>query len=783
MLSADEELIPTREHHQRRKLFQWVLFPVKPLSPLKLQHALALEPYMTQTSIHDYETSDAFIAAENLETKVKHLSKGLIQLHGPFDSGWAEFIHQSVVDFLFSSDGSHILSGGFTMSPSQLAHFEISRSCLRYLFMSEIPIFLRDIHDTPTQVSGIGCFSGAESCDLAVKAMLNAFPFIEYAWHAWIFHAAEATSLGRSQDNLNYDLFDIFRWPSDQPILGLWTAMRRVLGSPLLEWSVNFCRHKFSHVDIDDHYHAAFLWPSQGLRLLHLLALCGLLGASVQERVSLANLEIATTGGVTPLVCAIVGEQEELAHRLIRADAVVQYSAKDPDLSPIHLASHWGNPGIVSHLIEKGAKVAPRDVKLCTPLHLAAASGNLAAAEVLVSAGAEVDDGRVSLQKGETYTKHPYPLTRYYEKEGTPLHFAAKGGHVNITEYLLKSGAQINKNSYHGRSTLHCAVGNRRSNAVSVLLQHGAHVDAQDSKGCTPLFVTLRKKLKEERTSLEVVQLLLEGGANPNHVDRARRTPLHLAATSGHGAAAELLLQHGAYVNAANATGETPPHLAVSVEDFEMVGILVKHGADMDARKNHDWSPLYAATKQRDPNITLCLIGAGADIKAGNRDTTTALRRAIYESNVFYMEFLFETGIDLNARDQYGETLLFMAVEVLEPKGVASLLQRGADPNVRDKRGETGLFKAVGTKPLFGVLQNKQVEVIRTLLQAGADPFVHSILGRTARSYSVKYEQPEIDKVLEEAGVPVGFLGDDPIHVVVLNGIKRMGRRAGLSFT
>lgn len=357
--------------------------------------------------------------------------------------------------------------------------------------------------------------------------------------------------------------------------------MRMDLDSPLLEWSVNFCSQKFSQVDIDDHYHEAFLWPSRGLRLLHLLALCGLLGASAPQRVSLANLEIATTGGVTPLVCAIVGEQQELAHRLIHAGAVVHYSAKDPGLSPIHLASHWGNPGIVSHLIEKGAKMAPRDVTFCTPLHLAAASGNLAAAEVLVSAGAEVDDARASFQKGETYAKHPRPLTRNHEEEGTPLLFAAKGGHVNIVEYLLKSGAQINKTSYHGRSTLHCAVGNRRSNAVSVILQHIAHVDAQDRKGCTPLFAALRKKLKEERTSREVVQLLLEGGANPNHVDRARRTPLHIAATAGHGAAAELLLQHGAYVSAANATGETPLHLAVSVEDLEMVG---KHSANIRGR-------------------------------------------------------------------------------------------------------------------------------------------------------------------------------------------------------
>ncbi|KAL1613491.1 hypothetical protein SLS54_010556 [Diplodia seriata] len=97
------------EHHMREqqrtlKLFQWVLFAIRPLSPSELQHALALDWRMGQTSIAEYQKGQEFFREEHLALRIKDLSKGLIHISGPFFSGRVQFIHQSCLKFLLMSD-------------------------------------------------------------------------------------------------------------------------------------------------------------------------------------------------------------------------------------------------------------------------------------------------------------------------------------------------------------------------------------------------------------------------------------------------------------------------------------------------------------------------------------------------------------------------------------------------------------------------------------------------------------------------------------------------------
>ncbi|KAL1649570.1 hypothetical protein SLS58_001627 [Diplodia intermedia] len=84
-----------REQQRTLKLFQWVLFAIRPLSPEQLQHALALDWRMKQTSVTEYQNSQDFIHEEHLALRIKDLSKGLIHISEPFSSGQVQFIHQS----------------------------------------------------------------------------------------------------------------------------------------------------------------------------------------------------------------------------------------------------------------------------------------------------------------------------------------------------------------------------------------------------------------------------------------------------------------------------------------------------------------------------------------------------------------------------------------------------------------------------------------------------------------------------------------------------------------
>jgi cytohesin len=90
----------------------------------------------------------------------------------------------------------------------------------------------------------------------------------------------------------------------------------------------------------------------------------------------------------------------------------------------------------------------------------------------------------------------------------------------------------------------------------------------------------------------EVVEFLLEHGADPNIQDNNGGTPLHVAAWNGHREVVELLLEHGANPNVQDDDGDTPLHLAAKNNYREVVELLLEHGADPNIRNNEGDTPL-----------------------------------------------------------------------------------------------------------------------------------------------------------------------------------------------
>jgi len=70
----------------------------------------------------------------------------------------------------------------------------------------------------------------------------------------------------------------------------------------------------------------------------------------------------------------------------------------------------------------------------------------------------------------------------------TPLHYAARHGHVQACLLLVQNGAQVGRRTRAGQATsLHRAAYAGHTDVVKVLLQHGADVQAKDTDGQTPL--------------------------------------------------------------------------------------------------------------------------------------------------------------------------------------------------------------------------------------------------------------------------------------------------------
>ena len=113
---------------------------------------------------------------------------------------------------------------------------------------------------------------------------------------------------------------------------------------------------------------------------------------------------------------------------------------------------------------------------------------------------------------------------KYEDLNGwAPLIFAALGGHREITELLIDSGAEVNAKSYNdGWAPLHGAAQNGHKEIAELLVAVGADVNAMGRMG-TPLhYAAARGRNK-------IVELLIAKGADVNILNDFGKTPLDIA--------------------------------------------------------------------------------------------------------------------------------------------------------------------------------------------------------------------------------------------------------------
>ena len=126
--------------------------------------------------------------------------------------------------------------------------------------------------------------------------------------------------------------------------------------------------------------------------------------------------------------------------------------------------------------------------------------------------------------------------------------------------------------------------------------------------------------------STEIVEKLLNAGANPNATNHRGWTSLHIAATAGHIALVEVLLNAGASVDAIpikesnewsfrECAGVTPLHLAAQKGHTDIVDTLLAAGADANAAAKGGHTAMALADHAGHVDIVLSLLNAGATHK------------------------------------------------------------------------------------------------------------------------------------------------------------------------
>jgi ankyrin repeat protein len=386
-----------------------------------------------------------------------------------------------------------------------------------------------------------------------------------------------------------------------------------------------------------------------------------------------ANAKVSNDYGVTPMAEAAERGDAGILQRLLKAGADVE-SPNAEGQTALMTVARTNHVDAALVLLKHKANVNAREQwRGQTALMWAAAQGQPEMVQLLVKHRADVNarsDIRVWARK---VTAEPRPQNR--PSGGfTALLLAAREGCVACAEALVKGKADINLADPDNISPLNMALLNGRFDVAAYLIKAGANVNKWDTWGRAPLysavdFNTVPRGGRPDRpssdrtTGLEVIEMLLNAGANPNMQlklfppyrslgqDRGGdsmltvgTTPLIRAAKAGDNGAVKLLLAHGAIVDLPNSLGITPLMAAAGIGSTTI---------DIRARFRDE---------QRCIETGKLLVTGGANVNATNDNGQTALHGAALWGWTQYVQFLADSGANLEAKDRGGMRALDIAL-------------------------------------------------------------------------------------------------------------------------
>jgi uncharacterized protein len=348
---------------------------------------------------------------------------------------------------------------------------------------------------------------------------------------------------------------------------------------------------------------------------------------------------------------------------------------------------------------------------------------------------------------------------------------AAMRGDKAAVRALIEKKSDVNAAQVDGTTALHWAVRADDLELTEMLLKAGAQPSAANQSGATPML------LSAMNGNAAILERLIQAGADPNApLSQSGDTALMIAARTGKLDAVRALVDHGGEVNAKESWGGTTPLMwAVSERHYNVAQLLLEHGADVNAKSNFvpsasgrgfegtapvapeadqaieefasGWmTPLMFAAREDDLESAHILIQKGADVNAVSADGKDALSLALFNGSYDVASLLIDSHANVNHADAQRFTPLFWAVDrrnmetapnfpwmvTQDPLPVIKkLLDGGADPNAvvnstPRARMREGSPRIVFATALMRAAFAGDLELVKLLLAHGADPHIPS---------------------------------------------------------
>lgn len=292
-----------------------------------------------------------------------------------------------------------------------------------------------------------------------------------------------------------------------------------------------------------------------------------------------------------------------------------------------------------------------------------------------------------------------------------PFHDAAKKDGLEAVKEMLSNHSELLESSdQYRRTVLHSAAGYGALQVINYLIGKGANLNARDENGNTPLHLAVL------RSQDEAVELIINANPDINAVNTDGESPLSLATVYGTPKSLELLLSKKADARIKNKEGNTLLHVAALRGNIEIVREILRYEPDMEIKNGAGNTPLLTAVKRYENEAVIgCLLDNGAHIAAV--DSTG--RGILHVANNSNIKYLVQKGADVNLQDRDGNTPLHrVCSELLQHKTFYPFLKEntnlflaaGADPDITNNQGKSPLDLAVesGVEEAVDLLKNRK---------------------------------------------------------------------------
>lgn len=337
-----------------------------------------------------------------------------------------------------------------------------------------------------------------------------------------------------------------------------------------------------------------------------------------------ADVNAANKDGSTPLHVAAQDNRLPILAELEKMKDDVSFNCEDNNCrTPLHIAAQHGCSAVVYRMLKnKAFNKSAQDIEGKTALYLAAENNHEKVLEAMFD------------KEG--------PMLNYIEesdnsKQQTPLHIAAKNGHVDVVKILIQNGAQVRAKHHGGKTPLHLACQYGRFVVVKELIGYeSASIHDTDDRMNTPLH------LAAFWGNFGIVQYLINNKANVNSKNDKDKTPLFLAAEQGWQKTSEILLNASVDVTIEDINKRTALQISCMEGHVEVVAMLLQHWRDMveqdvkwrdvKDRENYDWKNLMAHNDKDGKNCLDLAVEGGHEVIAEMIVSTEGARPFVMEN-------------------------------------------------------------------------------------------------------------------------------------------------------